>query len=131
MVSRSFRPTDVSYMATPDVFKKTVKVYPHSVIDVIMGVSAITGVTVEEMKMQSRVKERVFARQLVCYICQRIIQPKHSTAKIGSHFSKDHSNVVTSYQVIENYIHTNDKSKLPFINQAVNMFKTKSNDHAN
>ena len=73
----------------------------------IYRVCSAFGVSYEQMKSLNRKKERVMARQALCYIL------KYNTTltleRIGQLINKDHATVLYSCKAVQDYIDMNDK----------------------
>ena len=72
---------------------------------VIQYVCGFSGITVGQLKSNSRKRELSEPRQLICYILRKTT--KLSTVQIGEIINRDHSDVSTSTKAVANLIETN------------------------
>jgi chromosomal replication initiator protein len=73
----------------------------------IQLIAEVFGLKSEDIKGKTQTHDCVFPRQLAMYVCRHTL--KMPFTKIGEHFSKDHSTVMTSVKLIQNGLDANDK----------------------
>jgi len=67
---------------------------------ILLDVSTATGVSVDDMKGKSRIREYVLARQFYCKIAKD--STAYSFRSIGAYINRDHATVIHSVKVVEN-----------------------------
>lgn len=77
---------------------------------IFTAVSAVTEISVTEMKSKSRKRERVEARQMCMYLLRKYT--KLSLKKIGDMFGgRDHTTAIHARETIKDLIHTEPNIK--------------------
>jgi len=86
---------------------------PLTVADIKAKVGSFYGIQIEAMESKSRKYEIALARQMAMYFSRKLTDEPLKT--IGQSFGgRDHSTVLHSCQVIENYLATNKKVKIEY-----------------
>jgi chromosomal replication initiator protein len=86
--------------------------YDLKAYNIIEAVSQFYGVTYDEMKMDGRKHEFVFAKQVAMYILQKKMSKIYSLQEIGDFFLRDHATVLHAIKVINGYIQSYQLMKI-------------------
>ncbi len=67
------------------------------------------GITVNQMKVRTRLRPIVEARQITGYICTKLLMIPFTTKVVGRFFLQDHATVVNGNRVTANFIETDSQ----------------------
>lgn len=91
------------------VLSNTRLLYQDTPSEILKKISALTGISEKDIQSKSKKKEFVIARQLWCYYSRFIWKSRLIDEDIATQIGATRSNLIGSYQKIENLLNTGGK----------------------
>jgi len=84
---------------------------------VIKGVAAHFGIRGEDLLGKSQTREYALPRQIAMYVCREKLKLPYQ--KIGEHFGRDHSTVISSFKLIQKSIEEKKREVIEAVENAI------------